>query len=103
MRYRKAPLTSDIHYLLGSTLRDAENDRVGRVIGLNQYHAQPILEVLWAESGRVERVEISVEQLEGLMELARARGQATAQPRSGAKSSAGKATAEESGELLRRA
>ncbi|WP_025732298.1 hypothetical protein [Carnimonas nigrificans] len=101
MRYRKAPLVSDIHYLLGSTLRDAENDRIGRVIGLNQYHARPILEVLWEESGSIERVDISVEQLDSLMEMARARSQAGSS--SSDNSTADTEVEQDDGKLLRRA
>ncbi|WP_155834191.1 hypothetical protein [Halotalea alkalilenta] len=70
---RRLPFVSDIHYLLGSTLRDSRQDRIGRVVGLDQHRERPIIDVLWSGERRVERVEISAEQLEALMRVARER------------------------------
>lgn len=89
MRQRKVPLVSDIHYLLGSTLRDPENDRVGRVVGLNQHYERPIIDVLWEDAHRVERVEITFDQLESLMTLARSKNRAERDETRGQQTAAG--------------
>lgn len=66
--YRKPALgMDDIHHLLGVTLRDARQDRCGRIVGLDYNHAEPILDVLWEGQKKVERVAVSMEQLAGLM------------------------------------
>ena len=66
--YRKPALgMDDIHHLLGVTLRDARQDRCGRIVGLDYNHAEPIMDVLWEGQKKVERVAVSMEQLAGLM------------------------------------
>lgn len=66
--YRKQALgMDDIHHLLGITLRDASQDRCGRIVGLDYNHEQPIIDVLWEGQKKVERVSVSLEQLAGLM------------------------------------
>lgn len=66
--YRKPALgMDDIHHLLGVTLRDAREERYGRIVGLDYNHEQPIIDVLWEGQKKVERVTISLDQLAGLM------------------------------------
>lgn len=66
--YRKPALgMDDIHHLLGVTLRDARQERCGRIVGLDYNHEQPIMDVLWDGQKKVERVTISLDQLAGLM------------------------------------
>lgn len=66
--YRKPALgMDDIHHLLGVTLRDARQERCGRIVGLDYNHVEPIIDVLWEGQKKVERVAVSAEQLTGLM------------------------------------
>lgn len=66
--YRKPALgLDDIHHLLGVTLRDARQERCGRIVGLDYNHEQPIIDVLWEGQKKVERVSISLDQLSALM------------------------------------
>lgn len=66
--YRKPSLgMDDIHHLLGVTLRDSQQDRYGRIVGLDYNHEQPIIDILWEGQKKVDRVEVSLDMLAGLM------------------------------------
>lgn len=65
--------SEDVHHLLGATLRDNRQVREGRVVGIDQSHASPIVHILWAGERAVERVAMSVQQLEQLMAACSAR------------------------------
>lgn len=69
MAYYRKPAVGmdDIHHLLGVTLRDARQDRYGRIVGLDYNHEQPIIDVSWSGEKKVERISVSLEQLAGLM------------------------------------
>lgn len=57
----------DVHHLLGATLRDSRQAREGRVVGIDQSHANPVVHILWSGERNVERVTLSTQQLERLM------------------------------------
>lgn len=73
MRTRKVPYISDIHCLLGSTLRDSTSQRTGTVVGINQHSERAFIEVRWDDEQRIERVDVSLEQLNQLIQHCRAR------------------------------
>jgi|GEM_PF-6814550 len=73
MRTRKVPYISDIHCLLGSTLRDSTSQRTGTVVGINQHSERAFIEVRWTDEHRIERVDVTLEQLNQLIQHCRAR------------------------------
>ncbi|MGJ8526345.1 hypothetical protein LMG33818_002094 [Halomonadaceae bacterium LMG 33818] len=73
MRTRKVPYISDIHCLLGSTLRDSTSQRTGTVVGINQHSERAFIEVRWDDEQRIERVDVTLEQLNQLIQHCRAR------------------------------
>lgn len=56
-----------IHTLLGSRLRDAHRNRVGRIVGIDQTRETPALLVAWSEGRGIERVPVSREELRALV------------------------------------
>ena len=69
MIYHRRPALGmdDVHHLLGVTLRDARQGRQGRIVGLDYSHEQPLVDILWEGQKKIERVEVSLETLAGLM------------------------------------
>ncbi|WP_158701062.1 hypothetical protein [Phytohalomonas tamaricis] len=67
------PCVHNVHQLLGSTIRDARRDRSGRVVGIDQTREHPVIDVVWEGQARAERVTITRDQLQTLVEACHAR------------------------------
>ncbi|WP_251308400.1 hypothetical protein [Halomonas sp. NCCP-2165] len=89
------PPPVDVQPLLGLSLRDTQKGREGRIVGVDQAQATPVLWVCWAPGQGSERLELTREQFEAL--LAACRPQDAPASRSAAEPAAGDsaATAEE--------
>lgn len=57
----------DVQLLLGSRIRDARRDRMGRIVGVDQTRDVPALLIAWAGTRGVVRVDISRDELRGLL------------------------------------
>ncbi|MFC3284880.1 hypothetical protein [Litchfieldella rifensis] len=57
-----------VHTLLGSRLRDARRGREGRIVGIDQTQPTPALLIVWASGQGAERVGLSREELQALVE-----------------------------------
>lgn len=66
--YRKPSFgMDDVHHLLGVTLRDSQQNRCGRIVGLDYTHEQPIIDLLWEGQKKVDRIEVTQDMLASLM------------------------------------
>lgn len=62
-----------VHTLLGSRLRDARRGREGRIVGIDQTQPTPALLIVWASGQGVERIGLSREELQALVEASMSR------------------------------
>ncbi len=65
------PPPVDVQPLLGLSLRDTQKGREGRIVGVDQSQATPVLWVCWAPGQGSERVELTREQFEALLAACR--------------------------------
>lgn len=74
------PPPVDVQPLLGLSLRDTQKGREGRIVGVDQAQAAPVLWVCWAPGQGSERVELTHEQFEALLAACRPRASAPSRP-----------------------
>lgn len=65
------PPPVDVQPLLGLSLRDTQKGREGRIVGVDQSQATPVLWVCWAPGQGSERVELTREQFDALLAACR--------------------------------
>ncbi len=65
------PPPVDVQPLLGLSLRDTQKGREGRIVGVDQAQATPVLWVCWAPGQGSERLELTREQFEALLAACR--------------------------------
>lgn len=78
--YVPRPCVYNVHQLLGSTIRDARRDRNGRVVGIDQTRDHPVIDIVWEGQTRAERVTITRDQLQALVEACHARSRQAREP-----------------------
>lgn len=62
-----------VHQLLGSTLRDGRRERHGKIVGIDQTRDHPVIDIVWAGQAKAERIIITCDQLQELVEACLAR------------------------------
>ncbi|MCM2131753.1 hypothetical protein [Larsenimonas rhizosphaerae] len=63
----------EVSSLIGATLRDARRDCTGAVVGVDQCREHPVVDVIWEGDTRPERVVMTRDQLEALIQAVKHR------------------------------
>ncbi|WP_139313657.1 hypothetical protein [Salinicola sp. MH3R3-1] len=56
------------HRLIGETIHEPETERRGRIVGVDQSRAVPVIFVIWQEQSGIQRFELTRDELRQLAE-----------------------------------
>lgn len=54
------------HRLIGETIRDPEEKRLGKIVGVDQSRSVPVIFVIWQERAGIQRFELTRDELRQL-------------------------------------